>query len=308
MALRTDWKGVFVVAVTPFAADGEIDEAKFRRLMKTFVADGVHGVIVAGSTGEWYTMSDAELARLFAVARDEVGGKVKLLAGTSAIATRDAAARTAKAKELGFDGAMVLAPPYALPNERELLGHFEAVADVGLPLMLYNNPGRTQVNLTPALVDKMCAWPSVVAIKDSSKDVYELSRMIRTVGDRLSVFNGLEPYSLAMIGRGARGIVSMSANVIGKRAVAFYEHAAAGRWDEARKLEAVMDRLYEAFYLGGHGVYVTIKTCMNLVGRPGGYPRRPHLPIEAAGQAALRAILAEIGAPLDGQPAARAAE
>lgn len=306
MARKTDWTGVFVVSVTPFDAEGRIDEPQFRRLMDRFVADGVQGVIVAGSTGEWYTLSNDERVRLFDIARDQLKGRAKLVAGTAAIATRDAVYLTREAQRLGCDGAMVLAPPYALPNERELLGHFQAIADVGLPIMAYNNPGRTQVTMTAPLVEKLAAMPSVVALKDSSKDLYELARTIRVVGDRLAVFCGLEPYALAMIGRGAVGTVSMATNILGRPAVRFFEDAAAGRMAEARRMELVMDRLYEAFYIGGYGAYVVIKACMNLVGRPGGLPRLPHLPVDEPGLARLRQILQEIGA-LD-QGRARAAE
>jgi 4-hydroxy-tetrahydrodipicolinate synthase len=292
---RTDWRGVFAVSATPFTPEGEIDEAAFCALMRTLVEDGVQGIVVAGSTGEWYTMRDHERRRLFELAREQVGGRARLIAGTSAIATRDAVALTRAAGELGYDGAMVLAPPYALPNERELLAHFEAVAGVGLPLMVYNNPGRTQVNLTASVIDRLCAFESVVALKDSSKDLYQLGQTLRTVGDRLAVFCGLEPYLLPMVQRGAVGVVSMSVNIIGRDAVTLFDHLAAGRFAEARPLEAVIDRLYEAFYIGGFGAYVVIKECMNLVGRPAGWPRRPHLPMDDGGRRRLAGILEEIG-------------
>ncbi|MCK6453716.1 MAG: dihydrodipicolinate synthase family protein [Alphaproteobacteria bacterium] len=306
MTRKTDWTGVFVVAVTPFDAEGRLDEPAFLRLMDLLVADGVDGIIVAGSTGEWYTQTVEEKLHLFRIAAGRVGGRARLIAGTSAIATDEAMHLTREAKAIGCDGAMVLAPPYALPNERELLQHFQAVAAVGLPLMVYNNPGRTQVTITAPLAERLAALPAVVALKDSSKDLYELARTLRAVGDRLAVFCGLEPYAAAMIGRGAVGTVSMAANVIGARAVAFQRHLAAGRHAEARAIEAAIDRLYEAFYIGGYGVYTVIKTCMNLVGRPGGFPRRPHLPIDDAGVARLGAILDEIGVKTGA--AARAAE
>ncbi|MCC6470982.1 MAG: dihydrodipicolinate synthase family protein [Alphaproteobacteria bacterium] len=306
MARKTDWTGVFVVSVTPFDAEGRVDEAAFRRLMDQFVADGVQGVIVAGSTGEWYTLANDERVRLFALAKEQLAGRAKLIAGTAAIATRDAVELTHAARRIGCDGAMVLAPPYALPNERELLGHFQAISDVGLPIMAYNNPGRTQVTMTAPLVEKLAAMPSIVSLKDSSKDLYELARTIRVVGDRLAVFCGLEPYAMAMIGRGAVGTVSMATNILGRSAVQFFDHVAAGRTAEARRLEAVMDRLYEAFYIGGYGAYVVIKACMNLLGRPAGLPRLPHLPVDEAGLVRLRQILAEIGVLDPGR--ARAAE
>lgn len=293
---KSDWRGVFVVSATPFTEEGALDEAAFRALMRRFQDDGVQGVIVAGSTGEWYTLHDEERLRLFTLAREEIGAGTALIAGTSAISTDDAVALTRGAAETGCDGAMVLAPPYALPSEREVIGHFQALAGVGLPLMIYNNPGRTQVNLGAALVEQLCAFDSVVALKESSKDLYQISQVLRVVGDRLAVFSGLEPYALATLGRGGAGIVSMSANILGRRSVEFYEHAAAGRWAEAMVLEDLMDRLFEAFYAGGYGAYVVIKEAMNLVGRRVGPPRRPHLPMDEAGRARLAQILTEIGA------------
>ena len=292
---RSDWHGVYVVSVTPFTRDGAVDQAAFDSVLDTFVADGVHGIVVAGSTGEWYTLHDDERIDLFERAKARVGGRVKLIAGTSAIGTADAVALTRRAMDIGFDGAMVLAPPYALPNQRELLAHFAALADVGLPLMVYNNPGRTQVNLTAPMLEQIARAPTVVALKESSKDLYQIAQTVRALGDELAVFSGLEPYALPTLARGAVGVVSMAVNFAGHRAVQLWEHAAAGRQVEARKAEAMMDTLYDAFYAGGYGAYVVIKECMNIVGRPGGWPRRPHLRPDDAGRAELTRVLGDLG-------------
>lgn len=292
---RCEWHGVQVVAATPFTEYGEVDLAAFERLLDIYVADGVDGIIVAGSTGEWYTLHDDERLALFERAVARVGEQVTLIAGTSAIGTADAVSLTARAREQGMHGAMVLAPPYALPSERELLAHFAALAEVGLPLMVYNNPGRTQINLDARLLTRIAESPAVVALKESSKDLYQIAATLRAVGDELAVFSGLEPYALPTLARGAVGVVSMTANFAGERAVSLYHHFAAERDWEARQVEADIDRLYDAFYAGGYGAYVVIKECMNLVGRPGGWPRRPHLRPDDAGRARLAALLEELG-------------
>ena len=292
---RCDWQGVYVVSATPFTERGAMDLDAFDRLLDCYVADGVDGIIVAGSTGEWYTLHDEERTALFERAVSRVGERVRVIAGTSAIATGDAVALTARARDLGAHGAMVLAPPYALPSERELLAHFAALAEVGLPLMVYNNPGRTQINLDARLLAAIAAQPAVVALKESTRDLYQIAATLRAVGDELAVFSGLEPYALPTLARGAVGVVSMTANFAGARAVSLYHHHAAGRHAEARAVEAVIDRLYDAFYAGGYGAYVVIKECMNLVGRPAGWPRRPHLRPDEAGRARLAALLDELG-------------
>jgi 4-hydroxy-tetrahydrodipicolinate synthase len=295
MSRRCDWHGVYVVTVTPFTESGAVDHDAFGRLLDTFVTDGVDGVVVAGSTGEWYTLHDDERIALFEQARERVGGRVRLIAGTSAIGTGDAVALTRRAMDIGMDGAMVLAPPYALPNERELMAHFDALADVGLPLMVYNNPGRTQVNLTASLLTRIARHSTVVALKESSKDLYQIAQSVRALKDDLAVFSGLEPYALPTLSRGAVGIVSMAANFAGRRAVDLHAHWAAGRHAEAAAVEQVMDRLYDAFYAGGFGAYVVIKECMNIVGRPGGWPRRPHLRPDEHGRSHLARVLADVG-------------
>ncbi len=136
---------------------------------------------------------------------------------------------------------MVLPPPYALPNSAEVIAHFAAVSEVGLPIILYNNPGRTQISLTPVMVAQLAKLTSVVAIKDSSKDLYTL--------------------------------------------------AVNGPREDAIALEKIIDEIYQAFYLGGNSPYVIIKECMNLMGRPAGYPRLPHLPLPDQDRKDMLAIL-----------------
>jgi len=288
---KTQWQGVFVVSATPYLKNGELDEPAFTSLMKTFVADGVQGIIVAGSTGEWYTMRDDERVELFKLARQAVPESVQLLAGTSAIGTRETVGFCAQAKTIGCDGAMVLPSPYALPNQKEILNHFAAVSEVGLPIMIYNNPGRTQITITPNMATNLAKLSSVVALKDSSKDLYALTAVIRAVGNELAVFSGLEPYARAVIDRGAVGIVSMCTNFMGAQAVELYQLAVNGPREQAIALERIIDEIYEAFYLGGNSPYVIIKECMNLMGRQAGFPRLPHLPLSEEDRSKLKSIL-----------------
>jgi 4-hydroxy-tetrahydrodipicolinate synthase len=292
---KVQWCGVFVPMVTPFSKGLEFDERACRQIIELLIQDGVHGIIVAGSTGEWFTLENRERIRLFEVAMDQVNGRVQLLGGTSAIATRDAVALTQAAKDLGMDGTLLLPPPYALPTDRELLVFFESVAKVGVPIMVYNNPARTGVNINARWAEKLCALDSIVALKDSVKDIYQMSETIRLVGHRLNIFCGLEPYALPCLQRGAVGIVAMAPNIIGRKAVDLYTHAVSGRYPEAFEAEKLIDRLYHAFYSSGHSAYVVIKECMNLLGRPAGSPRPPLLPMSEGEKETLRTVLKELG-------------
>ena len=278
MAGETDWRGVFPATATPFTKDGEIDERAFRSVIDQQLEEGAHGIIVAGSTGEWFSLTDRERIRMFEIGRDQVDGK-PLLAGTSAIGTDQAVALTREAKRIGCDGALLLPTPYALPTPREVVAHFESVAKVGLPIMVYSNPNRTQINLDATLMDQIADFDSVVALKDSSKDLFQKSQTLDRVKGRLAVFTGMEPYGMTMIHRGAVGIVSMVANVCCADVVAYYEHATAGRWAEGLKHQSVIDAVYAIISRFGAGNYPTVKACMNLLGRRGGFTRQPYLPL-----------------------------
>ena len=290
--LRTTWKGVFPALVTPFTKDGAVDEAAFRAVIDQQLADGAHGIIANGSTGEWFSMSHEERVRQFHVAKEHVAGRVPLLAGTSAIGTDHAVQLTRDAKKIGCDGAMVLPPPYALPTTREVVGHFKSIAQVGLPIMVYNNPNRTNVNLTAGIVEQLAAFDSVVAIKDSSKDLFQKSETCYRVRDTLAVFTGMEPYGMAMIHRGAIGMVSMIGNVCGADVVRYFEACVKKDWDTALKHQRVIDGVYEIVAKYGCGNYPTVKALMNILGKHGGHTRQPYLPLEEKALDGLRKDLA----------------
>ena len=306
--LRIDWKGVFPAMVTPFASDGAIDEAAFRALIDLLIEERSHGIIVAGSTGEWFSLDDKERTSLFAIAREQVAGRVPVLAGTSAIATAHTVALTGAAREAGCDGVMVLPPPYALPTTREVIAHFEAVARVGLPIMIYNNPNRTQINIDANLADKLADIDAVVCIKDSSKDLFQKSETLTRVRDRLVVFTGMEPYGMTMIHRGALGMVSMIANICGADVSAYYEDAAAGRWEAGLARQEMIDGAYGIVSRFGLGNYPTVKAAMRVLGRPGGDLRQPYLMAEPDTIDAIRDALAAIGLTRDGMGRRAAAD
>lgn len=293
--LRTNWKGVFPACVTPFKADGAMDEAATRRMIDMFIAEGVSGLIIAGSTGEWFSLSDEERVRLFAIAKEHTAGRVPVIGGTSAIGTREAVALTRAAKDLGLDGVMVLPPPYALPTRREVVAHFAEIGKVGIPIMIYNNPPRTSINIDAAYGRELAAIDTVVAFKDSTRDLYQMGETIYALGDTIAMFAGLEPYIMANVHRGAVGTVSMMGNVCMPDMVDYFNLCAAGKWDEAKASQRVVDRLYHLLQNLGAPNYVFVKEAMTILGRAGGGPlRRPYLPIDEAQKTKLVAGLGDI--------------
>lgn len=276
--MRCSWSGVFVVMVTPFDAKQQIDESATRALVDHLVLEGVDGIVPAGSTGEWFSMSTSERLRLFEIVADQAAGRVHLLAGTAAIGTGEVLELASEAKKLGYNGQLLLPPPYVIPSKRETKTFIAEVNEVELPIMLYNNPPRTQVNFDADFLIEALEYDQVVALKESSKDIAQLARTIEVHGDEIAVFTGVEPYVLPAATRGAKGVVAMSPNVLGAESVQLFSLAETLSPGLVH-LQGRIDRLYQWMYGAGYNPYVILKEGMNLLGRPGGHPRKPLLPM-----------------------------
>lgn len=291
---QVDWHGSFAVIVTPFTADGAIDEAGYRRVIDLIIEAGCHGVIAGGSTGEFFLMSMDERKRVAEIAVDQAGGRIPVLACPSAIRPGDVVALTRHAADAGCAGAMVLPPIYVAIDAREVEEFYRRVSgEGGLPIMLYNSPRFVNTTLTAPLVARLMALDNVVAIKDTSFDIYPTSELIRVCGPELRVFTGLEDLLVPTLAIGAVGAVAMMPQVAGSMAVELYEAAVAGERERARDLHHRMARLYDLFTVGSG--YIAIKEAMTLLGKPGGHPRPPMLPFTEAQRDQLRAILRDVG-------------
>ena len=291
---RVDWHGSFAVIVTPFTKGGEIDEAGYRKVVDLVIEAGCHGIISAGSTGEFFLMTNDERNRVFSIAVDQAAGRVPIIAGTSAIRTEDVVDMTRYAAKVGCAGIMLLPPIYIGVTEREQIEFYTRVSgEGGLPIMLYNSPGAVRNILTPSLVERLMGLDNVVAIKDSSRDIGQLSDLVRFCGNEIQVFVGLEDLLLPAIAIGAVGAVAMVPQVVGRMAVELYETAAAGKMEKARELHYKIARVYDLFKVGSG--YIAIKESMNILERPGGYSRPPMLPFTEEQKSQLRKIFKDVG-------------
>lgn len=291
---KVDWHGSFAVIVTPFNRDGDIDEEAYRQVIDLVIDAGCHGLISAGSTGQFFLMSHEERKRVFEVATDQVAGRIPVLAGTSATRTDDVIDLTRHARAMGCDGVLVLPPIYIGVGLRELKEFYRRISeDGGLPIMLYNSPLAVRTNMPADFVLELSELDNVVAIKDSSRDLQQIADLIRICGHRIRVFVGEENQLLAGIAMGADGAVAMVPQVVGSMAVELYEAAAQGDLVNARRLHEKIKRVYDLFDVGSG--YVCIKECMNMLGKPGGYSREPMLPLTYDQRARLRQILEDVG-------------
>ena len=288
---KVSWRGSFAVIVTPFQKNGAIDEKGYRKVVEFVIKAGCGGVIAAGSTGEFFLMSDDERGRVFDLAVDQAKGRVPVLGCPAAIRTEEVVALTRRAAKAGCQGVMVLPPLYIKLTEREVKEFYHRVSgEGGLPIMLYNSPRYVNNALYAPLVAELMEIDNVVAIKDSTWDIYTCGELLRQCPG-LTVFVGLEDLVVPAVAIGAHGVVAMLPQVLGRTAVKLYEAAAAGRVAEARKLHFTMLRAYDILKVGS--AYIGIKEAMNLLGLPGGHSRPPMLPFTKAPRAAVRSILEE---------------
>jgi len=290
---KVDWLGSFVAVITPFDVNGDIDERAFRDNIAFLLEAGVNGVVVSGCTGESWALTPDERVRLFALAVDTVAGKVPVIAGTGGIVTSAVIELSRRAKEVGAAGIMVLPPYYAMPGRREVIAHYAAISDaVRHPILLYNIPKRTGINLTPEYLEDIVAIDWVVAIKESSNDFIQVEATIQSVGDRISVFTGHSAErGVPAVVMGAKGFVSsMESQVMGREAVAMYAQVKAGDIEGARSTQLRTLVLDEAMRKIGT-FPANLKAAMNLLGRRAGVPRRPLLAVEGPDLERVRTVL-----------------
>jgi 4-hydroxy-tetrahydrodipicolinate synthase len=285
--------GVVPAMATPFTSDGQLDEPRIRELVAWYLESGVHGISIAGSQGEFFSMNDAERQRLLDVAIEAVGGRVPVYAGTGGVTTRDAVAATRAAETAGADLALVITPYFIQPSQDELVEHFTSIARAtSLPVMLYNNPPRTSVNVLPATLARCMAVANVVGMKDSSGDLTQSIEYLLQAPRPALLFAGRDTIAFAMMLHGAQGAISPAANVFPRLMVKMYDALRAGDVAGARRISDVFAPLRAAWAMGSFPV--VIKEAMALVGQSAGPTRAPILPLSSASRDALRTIIARI--------------
>jgi len=275
--LAEQWFGVYPVICTPFTEDEALDEGALRRHIRFLLDAGVHGLIPTGSTSEFASLSEAERKRVVDITMDEVKGRVPVVVGTAAVSTRDTIMYSQYAERAGAEGVMIVPPYYCHPTEREIYQHYQAVAEsIHLPIMVYNNPWTSGVDMQPALVARLAEIEHVAYIKESSGDMRRVSEIMRLCGDKMTVFCGADNLALEMFAVGIQGWVAAPANAIPKQCVQLYELAAVKKdLEQARELYFKMLPFFTALESGQFVQYV--KASLEILGRSIGAPRRPLL-------------------------------
>jgi len=287
------FEGIYTPAITPLAADGSIDKAAFAEVLEYLVESKIHGVIIGGSTGEYYAHTTQERIELAAQAKDVLNGRLPLIVGTGGIRTEDAVAFAKHAKEIQADALLVGTPPYALPTQQEIAQHVKAVdAAAGLPIMLYNYPGRMSVSMGEAFFDAVADVKNIVAIKESSGDMAQLHRLaIQRPNIQLSC--GWDDQALEFFAWGAQSWVCAGSNFIPREHVALFEACVLEKdFDKGRRIMGAMMPLMD--FLEGGKFVQSIKYGVALNGLSSGGVRKPLSELDAAEKQALERVVSDL--------------
>ena len=280
--------------VTPFAADGSVDLDQAARLAVHLVEQGSDGLVLCGTTGESPTLSWQEQHEIFAAVKGAVGSRAALLAGSGSNCTAEAVEATREAASLGADGALVVVPYYNKPPQDGLEAHFRAVAQAapGLPLMLYNIPGRTGTSLAPETTARLLECPNVVSFKAASGTTEEVSALRALCGDRLAIYSGDDALTLPMLAVGAVGVVSVASHIAGPQISAMVKAFLAGDVAGALVLHEQLLPLCKALFCTTNPI--PVKAALELSGWPVGAPRLPLLSAEPDVRMRLNSTLAAL--------------
>jgi 4-hydroxy-tetrahydrodipicolinate synthase len=309
MTMPVDWlRGCATALVTPFTAGGAVDEERFRALAERQLAAGVALLVPCGTTGEGATLDEHEQRRLVALTVEAVRGRARVIAGVGSNATAVAVARARAARDAGADAVLVVAPYYNKPTQAGLLAHFGAVADAvaGLPVVLYNVPGRTASNITAATTLALArAHENVVATKEASGDLAQVMAILRERPPHFRVLSGDDAWTLPLVALGADGVVSVVANEVPDLMARLTALALRGEWEAARALHYRLLPLMEANFLESNPG--PVKAALALMGLLEERYRLPLVPVQDQTRARLAAVLAELGALQRGSGAAHVA-
>lgn len=297
MTMKLDWmRGCATALVTPFTANGSIDEERMRALVERQINGGVRLLVPCGTTGESATMTEDEDARVIAMTIDVARGRAKVIAGTGSNSTASAIEYSRRARDLGADALLQVAPWYNKPTQEGLYAHFRAIAEAvpDAPIMLYNVPGRTSSNIAAQTTLRLARdCENIVAVKEASGNLSQIMEILRERPDGFAVLSGDDAVTLPLIALGAEGIVSVASNEVPDLMSQMTNFALAGNWNEARALHYRLLPLMETNFIESSPG--PVKAAMSMMGLLDENFRLPLVPVTDKSRARIREVLSELG-------------
>ena len=291
--MSTIFTGSCVALITPFK-DNQIDWPRFRELLDWHIENGTDAILVAGTTGETSTLTDQEHLDLLRVAGEHIAGRVPFIAGTGSNDTAYSIMLSKYAEEQGADAVLVINPYYNKSTQKGIYAHIKAIADaITTPIIVYNVPGRTGMNITVDTMGKLADIPNVQAVKEASGNISQITELARRYGDKIDIYSGNDDETLPILSVGGKGVFSVTANIIPRDIHDLVAAFMAGDIEKARKLQFDTNLLSLAMFYETNPI--PVKTAMGLLGTDTGEMRLPLVDMDEANKAQLIADLKAYG-------------
>ena len=275
------FKGSMVAIITPFTTEGRVDEERYRQLIEFQIENGTDVIVPCGTTGESATLDYEEHDRVIQICIEQVGKRVPVIAGTGSNSTTEAIALSQHAKKMGADGVLLVSPYYNKPSQEGLYQHYKKIAEtVALPQVLYNVPGRTGMNMEAKTTIRLAEFGNIVAIKEASGNITQAGEILAAAGDKIDVLSGDDFLTLPLMAIGAKGIISVTANIMPREVKAMVVAINEGRWEDARKMHLKMLEIHNAMFIESNPV--PVKTAASLMGKCGADVRLPLVGMQPA--------------------------
>ncbi|MCK4239986.1 MAG: 4-hydroxy-tetrahydrodipicolinate synthase [Candidatus Atribacteria bacterium] len=289
------FKGSLVAMITPFGENGEVDEKGIEKLVEFHIKNGTNGIVPCGTTGESPTLSHEEHKRVVEVTINAVAGRAPVIAGTGSNCTREALDLTSHAKEAGADAALIITPYYNKPTQKGLYLHFKKIAEeVDIPIIVYNVPSRTGINILPETLAELAKLKNIVGVKEASGNLDQMTHIVELCGDKITLLSGDDKLLLPVLSIGGKGVISVVANIIPREVSDMVREFEEGNYPEAKDIF-----LSKVYPLSNAMFYETnpipIKTSAKLMGLPSGDLRLPLAPMSENNLAKLKADLIKFG-------------
>jgi 4-hydroxy-tetrahydrodipicolinate synthase len=293
----TPLRGAFTALVTPMKENGDVDFEGFRRLVRFQLESGIDGLVPIGTTGETPTLEEREEELLLKIVMEEASGRAPVIAGAGSNSTKHAVSYTKRAKDFGADAALVVTPYYNKPNDSGLIRHFEAVAEVGIPVIIYNIASRTGRNIPTALLERLAKIPNIAGVKESSGDINQMGDVINAVkrpsGGAFTVLSGDDALTLPLLALDGDGVISVISNIAPAKVSSLVKAALAGDFETARRVHYDLLPFVKAAFIETNPV--PIKRALEFAGFPAGPARLPLGPLSETNEKIVREAVKVLG-------------
>ncbi|MDR1362925.1 MAG: 4-hydroxy-tetrahydrodipicolinate synthase [Spirochaetaceae bacterium] len=291
------FKGAFTALITPMKDTGDVDFDGLRRLIQFQLENGIDGLVPIGTTGETPALDENEEECILKIVMEETAGRVPVIAGAGSNSTKHAVLYTKRARDMGADAALIVTPYYNKPNDDGLIRHFEAVAEVGIPIIVYNIASRTGRNISTPLLEKLSRIPNIAGVKEASGDINQMGDVINTIKrpgkGAFTVLSGDDALTLPLLALGGDGVISVISNLLPAKTAALVKAAAAGDFEKAREIHHELLPFIKAAFIETNPV--PIKRALEFAGLPSGPVRLPLGRMSDANEKIVREAVKALG-------------